>query len=265
MNANLSCGWLPAVLAALVLGSAAGSAAQPLPYPTTGSPEVVTPLPVAPSAELLAPAAPITYEQLLAPSAANTPPADTGAPPVVVEADAAAPGSETLAAPAVEPEPVYHWYQPTYWFGPAPWDSGFVLGLNGAGGTSESISFRTGGFIKREGDDYKFDSSLYYNKTESEGVEIQSNALLDVRYDWLFGDSPWTLFVMSQTFYDEFQVFDINLNANSGVGYRWINRDWTKLTTSVGTGVSREFGGVRDEWVQEASFGLNYELQFTET
>src|SRR3954464_4312922 len=45
-----------------------------------------------------------------------------------------------------EPSP---WYSPI-WLGPAPWDSGVELGLNGSSGTSDSLSLRTGAYIKRE-------------------------------------------------------------------------------------------------------------------
>lgn len=158
-------------------------------------------------------------------------------------------------------EPVVEWYEPVYWFGASPWDSGVELGLNGVSGTSESVSFRVGGYIKRSAKDYKLAASLYHNRTQSEGLLIQSNALLDARYDWLFDKSPWTVYVMSQGFYDEFQAFDLNLNANAGFGYQWLDEEWTKLTTSIGTGASREFGGPDSEWVPEAQFGFNYELQ----
>ena len=173
--------------------------------------------------------------------------------------------TEELSTETAEPEQVVHWYYPTYWFGPTPWDSGFEIGLNGASGTSDSFSMRTGGFIKREGKDYKLDASLYYNKNQSEGVEVQSNALLDMRYDWLFDDSPWTLFMMSQTFYDEFQAFDLNVNVNAGVGYQWIDSETLKISSSLGSGASREFGGPNEEWVPEASFGLNYEQYLSKT
>lgn len=256
--------------------------------PQTGQPGMIVPLPPVEPVAASQPA----YSGLVAPSNAPQPvaaaivPPSAPDPPPVAPAEAAvemaesveevvrveeviaddpigAPGEADVEIPEV-PEGEVSWYTPSYWFGPTPWDSGFELGLNGASGTSESLSFRTGGFIKRTNDDYKFDASLYYNKTQSEGVEVQSNALLDVRYDWLFEDSPWTLFLLSQTFYDEFQAFDINVNANSGVGYQWIDTDRTKLTTSIGSGASREFGGSDDEWVPEASFGVNYELKIYE-
>lgn len=247
-------------------------------YPTTATPTADLPL-VEP---LEAPPIPTSYGDLLAPAQAEpvpatpveseptpapAPAAEPVAPPAapeVVAASAAAPAVPAVSETLVEEVAPTRWYYPSYWFGPAPWDSGIEFGLNGSSGTSEALSFRTGGFVKRKADDYKFDASLYYNKTQTEGVEIQSNALLDVRYDWLFDDSPWTLFVMSQTFYDEFQAFDLNFNANAGFGYQWFEADWTNLTTSVGTGASREFGGPGSEWIAEASFGVKYELNFAD-
>ncbi|TWT47230.1 DUF481 domain-containing protein [Botrimarina hoheduenensis] len=236
--------WFGVISLLALLAPQAG--AQPLPYPDANGM--------------------LTYEQLLAPlpDGPSLSAGSSDATVSVVEGTTSASSDALTGVDPAEPEVVLNWYQPSYWFGPTPWDSGFELGLNGASGTSESVSFRTGGFIKRAGDDYKFNSTLYYNKTNSEGIEIQSNALLDVRYDWLFGDSPWTIFLMSQTFYDEFQAFDINFNVNSGVGYRWLKTERNQLTTSLGTGASREFGGSRDEWVAEANFGINYELKLTE-
>ncbi len=229
-------------------------------YPSTGYP-ATTPKPITPiQAETITPPAPEPSEQ--AATVLSEPTPTPTASEVVAAIDVA---SDVDATETIEIEPEVHWWYPTYWFGPAPWDSGFELGLNGSSGTSESLSFRTGGFVKRETDDHKFDGSLYYNKNQADGIEVQSNALLSARYDWLLDDSPWTLFVLSQAFYDEFQAFDFNLNANTGVGYRWIDQEWGKFTTSVGTGVSREFGAlVGDEWIAEASFGFSFEQQVGE-
>ncbi|MEN0111693.1 MAG: DUF481 domain-containing protein, partial [Planctomycetota bacterium] len=185
----------PAALVACVAASVAQEAA--VPYPDAGYP-TATPAPPIPAsyADLLPPpdAAPIVPATQADAGLAEAAPVVEASVVEPVAAPSAVDDSITPVAgdAADPPEPVVHWYQPSYWFGPAPWDSGIELGLNGASGTSESISFRTGGFVKREADDYKFDASLYYNKTESEGLEIQSNALLDVRYDWLFDNSPWT-------------------------------------------------------------------------
>lgn len=274
-------------LLGLAIATVAATANAQSGYPATGYPSTAPPLlePVetppiptsyadllGPAEAIPAPADPTAQAQPVAPAVEAAPPVLTPAAPAATAGPAPAP-AEVAPASAAEPAPAEplidpiastRWYYPSYWFGPAPWDSGIEFGLNGASGTSESLSFRTGGFVKRKADDYKFDASLYYNKTQTEGVEIQSNALLDVRYDWLFDESPWTLFVMSQTFYDEFQAFDINFNANAGFGYQWFDTEQTSLTTSVGTGGSREFGGPDSEWIAEASFGVKYELNFAD-
>jgi putative salt-induced outer membrane protein YdiY len=204
--------------------------------------------------------APPTYADLVPPEPAP-PPEEEVVPEPTESGDVAPLTDENFGAMLPGSEPVARWYQPVYWFGPAPWDSGIEFGLNGTSGTSESVSFRVGGFVKRSAKDYKLAASIYQNRTQSNGLEVQNNALLDARYDWLFDDSPWTVYVMNQTFFDEFQAFDVNVNANAGFGYQWLKEDWTKLTTSIGTGVSREFGGPDSEWVPEAQFGFNYELQ----
>lgn len=219
----------------------------PEPLPTPAEPTPAEPTgDAAPASEPLPPDAPI--EPI----------------PAAAGPDASIAGVAPIAVDESVDEPILHWYQPAYWFGPTPWDSGIELGMNGSSGTSDSFSLRTGGYMKRKADDYKFDGSLYYNKNHSNGVEVQSNALLDLRYDWLFDDSPWTLFVMSQTFYDEFQAFDVNFNVNTGFGYTWLDTDVTKFTTSMGTGASREFGGPGSEWVQEASFSFKFERQIAD-
>jgi putative salt-induced outer membrane protein YdiY len=157
------------------------------------------------------------------------------------------------------------WYEPGNWIDPEPWDAGIELGLNGSSGTSESISIRTGGYAKLDSRFAKLDFSLYYNRTSAGGVTTQDNAQMDVRNDWLLDESsPWTLYALGSVFYDNFQDFDVQSNANSGVGYKIADFPDLTLMTRVGAGASREFGGVDDEWTPEALFGFNYEQKVTQ-
>jgi putative salt-induced outer membrane protein YdiY len=151
------------------------------------------------------------------------------------------------------------WYQPTYWLGPAPWDTGIELGLNGSSGNNESLSLQTGGYIKRESRFSKLDLDVSYNRTTSGGLETQNNAQFDVRNDWLLDDeSPWTLFATANVFYDKFQAFDLQTNANTGIGYRFVHQPELDLIGRFGGGASREFGGPDDRWVPESLFGFEY-------
>lgn len=156
------------------------------------------------------------------------------------------------------------WYEATYWFGPLPWDTGIELGINGSSGTSDSLSIQSGGYIKRESRFSKLNLDATYNRTTSGGTETQNNAQLDARNDWLLDErSPWTLFASGNVFYDEFQAFDVQTNANSGIGYRFVHRPGLDLIGRFGAGASREFGGPDDDWVPEALFGGEFNQQFS--
>jgi putative salt-induced outer membrane protein YdiY len=158
------------------------------------------------------------------------------------------------------------WYQPTYWFGPAPWDTGIELGVNGSSGNEDSFSLRAGGYIKRESRFSKLDLTTDYNRTSKDGSPLQNNAQLDVRNDWLLDeDSPWTLFATTNAFYDQFQAYDVQLSADTGVGYRFVHQPRMELIGRVGGGVSREFGGPDSRTVPESLFGIEYSHKFATT
>ena len=156
------------------------------------------------------------------------------------------------------------WYRSVAWLD-SPWDSGLELGLNGSTGTSESFSIRTGGYVKLRSRFSKFDFNTYYNRTTAGGFTTQNNAKMDVRNDCLLDDSsPWTLFALGSLFYDQFQVFDMQTNANSGIGYKIADFPDLEITTRIGAGASREFGGVNDRWKAEALFGFEYEQKLSD-
>ncbi len=181
-------------------------------------------------------------------------------------AAAANPVAAAVSAPVVSaPVGVPMWYDLAYWFGPEPWDIGFELGLNGNSGINDSLSMRTGMYLKREIEFWKFDTSLVYNRNSANGVETQNNALLDVRVDRMLGDSPWSLFFLNQDLYDEFQAYDLRVTLNSGMGYELIDTETLDLVGRFGAGASREFGGPEDLWAYEALFGLDYDHKLSAT
>lgn len=228
----------------------------PPPYPSTGAPEPTLHLAIEPTG----------YPSTGSP---ETLPLESGVPTPASRSESAAPfdqpvdGTSVDVEVVVEPEP--RWYQPSYWLRPPGWDTAIELGINGSSGTSESFSMRTGGYVKRETEHRKLDFNIYYNRTQAGGVETQNNSLATFRHDWLFPESPWTVYILTQLFYDEFQAFDLNTNVNGGIGYRLLDNDWVELIGRLGSGASREFGGVDNRWVPEAQFGLDYEQKISET
>lgn len=158
------------------------------------------------------------------------------------------------------------WHAPTVWLGPAPWDTGIEFGLNGSSGTSDSISMRAGAYIKRESRYSKLDLSTDFNLTVDGGKSTQDNGKLDVTHDWLLDEhSPWTLFAKSDLFYDQFAAFDVEMNLNLGLGYRWIHLPDLEFMTRLGSGASREFGGPDNEWKPESLVGMEYSQKVSHT
>lgn len=168
-----------------------------------------------------------------------------------------------LDATVDSPEAGGLWMPAASWFRRKIWSGSVELGINGAAGNSESFSLTGGGDLVRKTERSKLEVELDYNKTHANSVETQHNALQMGRYEWLFADSPWTLFALERAVYDEFRAFDLRLILNAGVGYRLVDLEYTQLTGRFGSGVSREFGGLNDRWSPEASFGADFEHQIT--
>ncbi len=234
-------------------------AAQSIPGPTLAPPPPA-------SASLPSPVADAPSELWHAPATATS-----ATPPIAPEATLPIPSStpdpaaDASTKAIVEEEPS-SWYAPVLWLGPAPWDSGVELGINGSSGTSNSLSMRTGAYIKRESRFSKIDLSTDYNLTMSGGKSTQDNAQFDVTNDWLIDEaSPWTLFAKNDVFYDKFAAFNIETNINLGIGYRIVHTPELELITRLGSGVSRQFGAPEDRWVPESLLGFEYSQKITQT
>ena len=245
---------------------AAGVLSAPLSAQSQSGPTIVAPSPADDAEQHSTPWSPPATTGRSTPSA-TSPAAIEELPRPADDQQPAPPGTddwllesfdETLDAPS--------WHQPTYWFGPSPWDTGVELGLNGSTGNNDSFSLRTGGYVKRNSKFSKLDLSLYHNRTATSGLTTQNNAKMDFRNDWLLDESsPWTLFAKGTVFYDQFQVYDLQTNANTGIGYQFVNEPDIDLTGRLGGGASREFGGLDDDWVPEALFGFEYEQRISAT
>lgn len=173
--------------------------------------------------------------------------------------------AEAIAAGEIVPDRVPLWYEPAYWFGFEPWDAGIEFGLNGSEGEKQALSLQSGGHIKRNTKRWKLDSSITYNKNTANGVETQHNGLVDLRVDRRMQDSPWSLYMIHQTLYDEFQAYDLRISINSGLGYQLVDTEYVELIGRFGAGTSREFGGPDNQWAPEALWGLDYEHAISPT
>ncbi len=168
-----------------------------------------------------------------------------------------APGGPADASPTADASPM------TAWFDPEIWENSIELGINGSEGNTQRLSFRTGSNLRRTTDTSVLAIDITYARTTANSIETQNNALLAVRHDWLFGESPWTVFAATTLEYDRFKAFDLRTAVNAGVGYQFIKNDATKLVGRFGSGFSREIGGPDDSYVPEAVLGIEFEHQLT--
>jgi putative salt-induced outer membrane protein YdiY len=223
---------LPTVFIIVILAnSAAAQLSFPLP-PALGA--ASDPMSLAPTTEALSEQLPMPVDSL------QTPPPDL-----------------TFVAPEGP-----SWYYPWTWFPRDGWSNSAELGINGSSGNANSFSFQAGTRFKRKTEINLFDLRLTHNRTQSNGVEKQNNALMYADFDRYFGQSPWSAFVKNGVEYDRFKAFNVRYNINVGLGYRFIKTENLNLKGRFGSGTSREFGGPDDRWVPEALFGGDYEHQW---
>ncbi len=186
------------------------------------------------------------------------PPADSTSPPLD---DTLPVDNAPLWTPAIEDGSV--WTSPSQWYSPEIWDTSFELGINGATGNSETFSIKTGANVKRETEYRVYEIDATYARTAADGTTTQDIFNFDAKADFKFGDSPLSLFFTDNLVHDRLREFDWRIVINSGLGYRFIDTDTTTAKARFGAGVSREIGGVDDEWKPESVFGMDYERQLT--
>jgi putative salt-induced outer membrane protein YdiY len=141
------------------------------------------------------------------------------------------------------------------------WEGSFELGLDGTSGNTQAFNLRFGVDAKRETDLNRITLDLDYRKNTTNDIETANRSLFDWRYEYLFPESRWTAFLHGTLEYDEFQVFDLRVTSDLGLGYRLIETEQTKFSARFGSGFSHEIGGPDDSYVPEAVFGLDFERQ----
>ncbi len=199
-------------------------------------------------------------EQIAPPAAETNPHEDEAEAEEIPAADNPDPDAveqsvdETIAPP---------WYSPDVIFDREIWESSFQIGINGTTGNTETMSFRVGADTKHKTANNTLAVSMNYARTQANGRETQNNALLTVRDDWDFANSPWSMFVRETTEYDEFKAYDMRVAIHTGFGYYFFKHPRASLKGRFGSGASREIGGPNDDISPEAVFGADIESKLT--
>jgi putative salt-induced outer membrane protein YdiY len=149
------------------------------------------------------------------------------------------------------------------WYYYEAWNGSFDLGANGSEGNSTNFNLRAGLNMKREAPWSITTLTMNYVNTSSNNIVTADRLFFDGRYEWLFADSPWSVYVHETTDYDEFRAFNVRVTADTGVGYQFWKTDVSRFKGRVGPGASREIGGPNDDWIPELVFGAIYERQIS--
>ncbi len=144
------------------------------------------------------------------------------------------------------------------------WSVSYELGVNGSEGNAVNFNLSTGLDLERKTDSRITKITSKYANASNDGVLTRDFALLRGRNEYLFGDSPWSLFAEGLVEYDKFQAFDMRLTLASGLGYRFLDNDTTLNKSRMGLGTSREFGGPNDEWKPELVLGGDFKHQLSD-
>lgn len=160
---------------------------------------------------------------------------------------------ERAVAEAFEPR--------SFWEG---WTGSVQAGVNGASGNSENFNLRLGFNASRVTLAMETKVDATYTWSTDDGTKTASRGDMSLRNDWNLGESPWFVFAIGKIEYDEFQDWRWRTSGIVGPGYTLIKDEKTTLKVRGGIGVSREFGGVRDEFTPELDVGFDFERQLTE-
>lgn len=169
---------------------------------------------------------------------------------------------QTFDAPPLQEE-VVSWYQVPWRWITKGWDNHAEFGLDGSSGNADTLAIQTGLEMKRKTDLYTLSLDIDYRQASASNQITEDNGRLNLDYDRLLGDSPWSAFGKFGLEFDEFKAFDLRLNLNGGLGYYWLRNDTTNFVTRFGAGASREIGAPDDAWTPEGVFGLEADHQLS--
>ncbi|MET0005679.1 MAG: DUF481 domain-containing protein [Candidatus Thiodiazotropha sp.] len=136
------------------------------------------------------------------------------------------------------------------------WKHEVEAGINGATGNSESINVHAGysGGYKNANHAWKLVTA--YDKAKSDGEDSRNQFFADLLKDWYWHDSAWFAFAQGRYDWDEFKDWDYRLSGSGGVGYVFIHDDAWHLIGRAGLGGNKTYGGIDEEFTQEATLGL---------
>lgn len=150
----------------------------------------------------------------------------------------------------------------SFWKG---WSGAIEGGINGSDGNSETFNLRFGVGAERKTSKMETKLKSEYAYSTNNGEAEKNRWFTEARNDWsLDRQDRWSFFVIGRLEYDDFQDWNWRASVFAGPGYKIIRTDKTLLNLRAGVGLTREFGGERNELIPEGLLGGDFEHQLTE-
>jgi putative salt-induced outer membrane protein YdiY len=135
------------------------------------------------------------------------------------------------------------------------WTREVNFGVNGAQGNTVNFNLTAGFDFKAENEKRRWTwTGRYIFKTEDDST-TDNNARVQSRYDWLFPERRYYLFVEPLYDYDDFKAWKHRITFSAGPGYDLIQRETFDLRTGLGLSGQKELEGPKD-----ARFGALWSL-----
>lgn len=178
------------------------------------------------------------------------------APATAAPGKPAAPG-ESAATPAAPAPPA-----------PPPWKFRAELGASGSSGNTDQSDLHAAIGAVYEDEKRKFKASAGWLKSETDDEKTKDQQYVEATHDWLFKDSPWSVFVTGRMDWDEFQDWDRRATVGGGAGYLLVKSETLEMRLRAGLVGTREWGSTdedREDWRPEGLFGGELTWKATET
>ncbi|MFO8056604.1 MAG: DUF481 domain-containing protein [bacterium] len=137
-------------------------------------------------------------------------------------------------------------------------------GLNASKGNSESFTARAAfnSLYKTPKVRNSAEAAYYYGTIEEEDAVNNFTAVMT--NDWLFPDSPWSMFVKGRYDYNEFNFWKHRVSLHGGAGHRVVDREDLLWMLRGGAGLSKEYESEDEDLKWEALLGWNLWWRITD-
>jgi putative salt-induced outer membrane protein YdiY len=150
---------------------------------------------------------------------------------------------------------------------PSPWKVKAELGAAGSSGNTDQSDLHAAIAVLHETDTGRLKAGGGWATSETDDEKTKDQQYVEATYDFLFRDSPWSVFVTGRMDWDDFQDWDRRASVGGGAGYLLVDEKDVKLRLRAGLVGTREWGSSdedREDWRPEGLLGAEAAWQVDE-